>query len=71
MKRDWNINKKEELKQELKRDFPMITDAEMNTLNGSYEKLIDSISAKANRDRKAVKRIVEQKIEYINSKHLI
>lgn len=71
MKRDWNINKKEELKNELRTEFPNLTDAEMDTINGSYDKLIDSISSKTNKDRNTVQRIVEEKAEYVNSKHLI
>ena len=71
MKRDWNINKKEELKNELRTEFPNLTDAEMDTINGSYDKLIDSISSKTKKDRNTVQRIVEEKAEYVNSKHLI
>lgn len=71
MRRDMNINKREALKHELKIEFPNITDAELNTINGSYDKLIDRISVKTNKDRKVVEKIVEQKVEYVNSKHII
>lgn len=71
MVRALNINKKDELRKDLKAHFPTITDAELDKMNESFDNLIDSISVKTHQDRQEVQRIVDESLEFINSKHLI
>ncbi len=70
MVRDLSIPEKEEIKTELKNEFSNLTDAELDAINISVERLIDSISAKTNKVRSEVERIVEEKVEYIGAKNI-
>ena len=68
MVRELTRNKQEQLKIELKEEFPSLTDAEFEGLNASFDEMVESISAKTQRQRDDVARIVEDKLAYINSK---
>lgn len=70
MVRELNTHKKEHLKSELLLEFPNLTEAEFNTIDNSFEDLINSISVKTQRDRTDVARIVENKLDYIHSKNV-
>lgn len=65
-----NNSTRENLKNELKNDFPNLTDNELNSMDDSVEKLISSISLKINRDEKVVAEVVKEKLEYIYSKSI-
>jgi hypothetical protein len=65
-----NNSTRENLKNELRNDFPNLTDNELNTMDDSVEKLISSISLKINRDEKVVAEVVKEKLEYIYSKSI-
>ena len=71
MVRDLNINKKDALMQELKMEFPNLSDNDLDAIHKSFDELIESISAKSHIDRNKVEQIVEDKLEIINSKDLI
>jgi hypothetical protein len=68
MVRELNFNKKQELKNVLKAEFPNISDAELDTINGSYDELINSISIKTQQNKEEVAKIVNHKLEYLYSK---
>lgn len=70
MVRELNRNKKEHLKSELRVEFPNLSDAEFDIIDRSFDELIDSISAKTHRDRADVAKIVENKLDYVHSKHV-
>lgn len=68
MVRELNINKQEELRKELKAEFPSLSDVELDQINASYDELVDSISVKTHRTKEEVARIVDDKLNYIYSK---
>ncbi len=65
-----NNNTRENLKNELKNDFPNLTEKELNSIDESFEKFISSISLKINRDEQAVTEVVNEKLEYLYSKSI-
>ncbi|GEM_PF-2627270 len=71
MVRELNVNKKNELKLEMKNQFPNLTDENLKDLDTSYEKFINNISLNTQMSKEEVEKLVANKIEYINSKHLI
>jgi len=71
MVRSINSNKKEELLQELKSDFPNIQAEDFKNMNDSVDELVNTLSLKVGKDRQEVEKIVESKLEWINSKHLL
>lgn len=70
MVRELNVNKKEHLRNELKIEFPDLSDAELNRIDSSFDELVDSISVKTQRNREEVAKIVENKLDYVHSKHV-
>ena len=65
-----NNNTRENLKNELRNDFPNLTDTDLNSMDESFEKLVANISLKINRDEKVVAEVVKEKLEYIYSKSI-
>ncbi len=61
-------NTRQNLKNELRNDFPNLTDAELNTIDESFEKFISSVSLKIQRDEQATAQVIKEKLEYIHSK---
>ncbi|MBL7858885.1 MAG: hypothetical protein JNM57_14440 [Cyclobacteriaceae bacterium] len=68
MKTAIDMNRRENLKNELRNEFPNLSDAELNSIDESFENFIESVSLKVNRDRQEVARVVEERLNYINSK---
>jgi len=71
MVRDLNINKIDALKHELKQEFPILSDSDLDSINNSFAELINSISVKTHKNKGEVEKIVEGKLEFINSKDVI
>ncbi len=65
-----NNNTRENLKNELKNDFPNLTEKELNSIDESFEKFISGISLKINRDEQSVTEVVNEKLEYLYSKSI-
>jgi len=63
-------NTRENLKNELRNDFPNLTDAELNNIDESFEKFISSASLKIARDEQSAEEIIKEKLEYIHSKSI-
>lgn len=53
---------------ELKAEFPGVTDAELQHVNASFDELIDSISLKTQQNKEQVAKIVNGKLERLYSK---
>ncbi|NJM26460.1 MAG: hypothetical protein HC859_14250 [Bacteroidia bacterium] len=68
MVRTLNYNKQQELMNELKAEFPGVTDAELQHVNDSFDELINSISLKTQRNKEQVAKIVNGKLERLYSK---
>jgi len=63
-----NATKKESLKNELRKDFPNLTETELNQIDQSVTDLVSSISQKIQQDETEVARVIDEKIDFINSK---
>jgi len=63
-----NATKKESLKNELRKDFPNLTEVELNQIDQSVTDLVSSISQKIQQNETEVARVVDEKIDFINSK---
>ncbi len=61
-------NTRENLKNELRNDFPSLTDAELNNIDESFEKFISCASLKIARDEQGAEEVIREKLEYIHSK---
>lgn len=70
MVRALNKNKKEHLKNELLVVFPGVSDADLESIDRSFDALIDSIAQKTQTTRDDVAKVVENKLDYIHSKHV-
>lgn len=70
MVRELNVNKREHLKNELKLVFPDLSDADLNSIDRSFDELVESISLRTQRDKSDVARVVENKLDYIHSKNV-
>ena len=71
MVRDLNVNKIEELKTELKNVFPELSNEDFATINNSIDDLVNSISMKVQKDKVEIEKQLVDRIDFINSKHLI
>lgn len=67
MVRQLNVNKAEQLKNELMAEFNL-SNADLNKIDASFEELVDSIALKTQLGKENISRIVENKLEYIHSK---
>lgn len=63
-------NTRENLKNELRNDFPNLTDAELNNIDESFEKFISSASLKIARDEQGATEVIREKLEYLHSKSI-
>jgi hypothetical protein len=63
-------NTRENLKNELRNDFPNLTDAELNNIDESFEKFISSASLKIARDEQSATEVIREKLEYLHSKSI-
>ncbi len=71
MVRDLNVNKKEELKSELLNTYPDLTNDELNSMDNSMDQLVETISSKTNTNKADIEKLLVDRLEFINSKHLI
>lgn len=63
-----NNNTRENLKNELRNDYPNLTDVELNKMDESVENFISSVSLKIQSDEAAFAEIVREKLLFIKSK---
>ena len=63
-----NNNTLENLKNELRNDYPNLTDAELNKMDESVDNFISSVSLKIQSDETAFAEIVREKLLFIQSK---
>lgn len=63
-------NTRENLKNELRNDFPNLTDSELNNIDESFEKFISSASLKIARDEQSATEVIREKLEYLHSKSI-
>jgi len=71
MVRELNINKKEELINQLKKHYPELTNEEFNKINESFDQFVTTISLKTLSTKENVTKVLNDSIDFINSKHLI
>lgn len=71
MVRSVNTNKKDELVNVLKKEFPNLKVEDLENMNDSVEELINTLSLKVGKDKKEIEKLLEDKLDWINSKHLI
>lgn len=63
-------NTRENLKNELRNDYPNLTEAELNKIDESFENFISSVSLKIQRNESSVAEVIKEKLEYIHSKSI-
>lgn len=61
-------NTRENLKNELRNDYPNLTEAELNKIDESFENFISSVSLKIQRNGNSVAEVIKEKLAYIHSK---
>ena len=71
MVRDLIQSKKEALKSELKNIYPELTNDDLNSINNSFDQLVDSIAIKTQKNKAEVEKQLVDSLDFINSKHLI
>ncbi len=71
MVRDLNLSKREALKSELKNIYPELTNDDLNAIDNSFEQLVNSIVVKTQKNKVEVEKLLVDRLDFINSKHLI
>ena len=71
MVRDLNINKREELKSDLKNLYPELTNTELEKVNATFDQLVEAVSLKTHQNKDEVEKLLVDRLDFINSKHLI
>jgi hypothetical protein len=61
-------NTRENLKNELRNQYPNLTEGELNNMDESVEKFISSVSLKIHSNEQAFAEIIKEKLEFIHSK---
>ena len=71
MQRTLNTNKKNELYNELKGQYPKLKSEDFDKMDQSIEHLIGELAVKVGGEKNDIEKLVISALERINSKHLI
>ncbi len=68
MKYAFNSNTRESLKNELRNEFPELTETDFDMMEASFENFVTSLSLKVQRNPQEMALVITNKLQYIQSK---